>query len=165
MVHIHALQTLPAQFPSVVECFEAMLSEMLFLNCGGKFRIDVITPEAPTDDLTRIRVGASALAMQRNHGSPQVSRKLDLHHSFGQCLFCRVFFWAISNLNGAIAVVVAIHRQVADAYTVLMALIHSLPALRGVMNKWEMQSEVTRLSSQTCMSNTCWRKTSVTGRT
>jgi hypothetical protein len=124
MVHIHALQTLPAQFPSVVECFEAMLSEMLFLNCGGKFRIDVITPEAPTDDLTRIRVGASALAMQRNHGSPQVSRKLDLHHSFGQCLFCRVFFWAISNLNGAIAVVVAIHRQVADAYTVLMALIH-----------------------------------------
>jgi hypothetical protein len=38
---------------------------MLAFDCGRKFRIDMITPEAPADDLARIRVGTSALAVGR----------------------------------------------------------------------------------------------------
>jgi hypothetical protein len=87
--------------------------------------IDVIAMEAPADNLARIKVGTSAFAMGSRR--VQVSRKLDLDRPFGRWLVRRrlpllVFVLrALTEFHGAVAMVIAVHGQPADAFAVFPA--------------------------------------------
>jgi hypothetical protein len=101
--------------------------EVLVFNLGVVLNIAVVTPQAPADNCAGIGVGAPALAME--------TRLLALFAQAGEVdlycggLDCRhlslrfVFvFGAGAKFNRAIAVIIALHRETADAVATVAAL-------------------------------------------
>jgi hypothetical protein len=103
-----------------------MASEVSILNHRAPFRVHVVAPQAPTDDLACVHVITSASAM----GHPalrfvisDVRCGVAVEHCLENSDFLLgCMFGAGTKLNWTIAVIMPLHRQTADALAVIAAL-------------------------------------------
>jgi hypothetical protein len=103
-----------------------MVGEVAIFVFRAVLNIAVATPQAPADDCAGIGVGATALAMEAWLLSALAQAgEVDLYCGGLDCrhlLLRFVFvFGTRTKLNRAIAVVVALHRETADAFAVSAA--------------------------------------------
>jgi hypothetical protein len=102
------------------------VGEVVVFDFRAVLNIAVATPQAPADDCAGIDVGAPALAMEAwllsllaQAGEVDLyCGGLDCRHLWLRCVFV---LWARAKLDRAIAVVVVLHRETADAFTVVAA--------------------------------------------
>jgi hypothetical protein len=103
-----------------------MASEVPFLNHRAPFRVHVVAPQAPTDDLTCVDVITAASAM--GHRAlrfviSDVRCGVAVEHCLENSDFLLGFvFGAGTKLNWTIAVIVPLHGQTTYAIAVVAAL-------------------------------------------
>jgi hypothetical protein len=133
-------QSRPCCFLHGLRGFGTVVGEVSIFNLGGVVRVDVITMEAPADNLAEVGIRTTALAVGRCCLLLLV-KGLDLglllgHRLRHAALLFGFVLRARPKLYRAVGVVIAVHRKAANANAVLCTLVvislHLTPMLMRV---------------------------------